>query len=413
MKNICGLDFGTSNTISSVYKKHTNQLVDLEKGNTSLPSAVYFPFEDLRSPIYGELATNTYINNGYGRYMKSFKRTLGTSFFEQGTILKPGYRVFFRDIIVDYIKHVKNKTEIYTEKEIDYAVIGKPVRLNNSSSIGENSGINQLESILKEVGYKNYSLLEEPIAAAYYHKNRIGNNSIALVADLGGGTCDFTAVEMNNDVLKILATSGIAIGGTDLDSSFALTNFYPELGYRTIDKFKGLTISDKPYRAASDWNNITTQLYTPKIEMLVKKMLTTAKEKEKVFQLLEIIKNKKAHSLLSEIEDVKIKLSNKNEISFNSSHMANNTSLIINKMSFEESIKSMALKIIKTATACCELSSIKKEDVKYLILTGGSSKIPFIKNLFISNFSNAELIENNAMDSVALGLLEKAKADYL
>ena len=39
--------------------------------------------------------------------------------------------------------------------------------------------------------------------------------------------------------------------------------------------------------------------------------------------------------------------------------------------------------------------------------------MPLIKNLFKKTFSNATLIENNAMDSVALGLLEKAKKDIL
>ena len=54
MKNICGLDFGTSNTISSIYKNNSNCLVPLEDSNTSLPSAIYFPFEDIKKPIYGE-----------------------------------------------------------------------------------------------------------------------------------------------------------------------------------------------------------------------------------------------------------------------------------------------------------------------------------------------------------------------
>ena len=412
MKNVCGLDFGTSNTISSTYLNNKNQLVPLEGNNFSLPSAVYFPFDNIKQPIYGDNATNIYINNGYGRYMKSFKRTLGTSFFEQGTILKPGYRILFRDIIVAYIKHVKHLTEKCINNEVDYVVIGKPVRLNNDR-LKLNSGVLQLESILKEVGYKNYSLLEEPIAAAFYHKNKIKNNSIALVADLGGGTCDFTTVETNDNKLKILATSGITLGGTDLDSSFALNNFYPELGYKSIDKFKGVTLSDKPYRAAADWNNITTQLYTPKIDFLVKKMITTAKEKDKVLQFYDLVVNKKAHSLLTEIENTKISLSNTEKIIFNSTHIPNTIDLKVTKNAFEISINAMVAKIIKTAGTCCELSQTKKESIKYLILTGGSSKIPLVKNLFKVNFPNAELIENNSMDSVALGLLEKAKYDFL
>lgn len=411
MKNICGLDFGTSNTISTVYKDGKTVMVPFEQ-NTSLPSCVFFPFKDIQSPIYGSIATDTYVNNGYGRYMKSFKRILGTPFFKQGTSLKPGTTILFHNIIVDYLKYVKKETELFTGKETDYVVVGKPVRLSENEN-GANSGITQLEAILKDVGYKNYSFLEEPIAAAYYHKDRLKEKSLAIVADLGGGTCDFTIVEVQdkNKELQILATSGVSLGGTDIDSSFALKSFFSELGYKTPDKFKGLQLPDTPYRYASDWNKITTSLYTLKTEFLVKKMMGNARDKEKVAQFYELIQHKKAHSLLSEIENTKIKLSDIRELNFKSELIPKTNDLKITKSLLEIAIKDIVDKIINTSLKCCELAGVKKTDINYLILTGGTSKMPLIKEVFTENFANAALIENNAMDSVALGLLEKAKKD--
>lgn len=411
MHNICGLDFGTSNTISNVYKDGKTVMVPFENNSKSLPSSVFFPFEEIEKPIYGDLATNTYVNNGYGRYMKSFKRILGTQFFEQGTALKPGTNIYFHDIIVNYLKHVKNTTEKFLGGETDYVVVGKPVRLSDKEN-GENSGIGQLESILKNVGYKNYSFLEEPIAAAYYHKDRIENKSLAIVADLGGGTCDFTIVEINKNKkdLNILATSGVSLGGTDIDSNFALEVFFPELGYKTLDKFKGLTLPALPYRLASDWNKITTSLYTKKTEFLVRKMINNAKHKEKVTQLKSLIENKKAHSLLNQIEQTKIKLSETNILNFKSEFISN-ASLDISKALLEDSIHTIVAKIIKTANDCCKLAGVNENAINYLILTGGTSKMPLVKQLFEETFYNAKLIENNSMDSVALGLLEKAKKD--
>ncbi len=411
MQNICGLDFGTSNTISTVYKGGKTIMVPFENNNKSLPSSVFFPFEAIDKPIYGDLATNTYVNNGYGRYMKSFKRILGTQFFEQGTALKPGTNIFFHDIIVNYLKHVKEKTEDFLGGETDYVVVGKPVRLSEKEK-GANSGITQLESILKSVGYKNYSFLEEPIAAAYYHKEKIDKNSLAIVADLGGGTCDFTVVGINEDKkdLNILATSGISLGGTDIDSNFALEVFFPELGYKTIDKFKGLTLPALPYRQASDWNKITTLLYTKKTEFLVRKMINNAKYKEKVVQLKSLIENKKAHSLLNQIEQTKIKLSDTKELMF-SSEFLSNTNLTISKSLLEDAINGVISKIVATANDCCLQAGVNEKSIDYLILTGGTSKMPLVKQLFKETFSKAKLIENNSMDSVALGLLEKAKKD--
>jgi len=412
MNNVCGLDFGTSNTISTIYKDGNDMMVPLEGNNKSLPSCVFFPFDELDAPIYGDIATSTYTNNGYGRYMKSFKRILGTRFFEQRTLLKPGYSVSFQDIIVDYLKYVKNKTEYFTNKETDYVVVGRPVRLSENSN-GDNSGIIQLEAILKKIGYKNYSFLEEPIAAAYYHKKSLDNKSLAIVADLGGGTCDFTIVEINekkND-LNILSTSGISLGGTDLDSQFSLKTFLPELGYNSIDKFKGIKLPSTPYRDAADWNKITTSLYSKKTEMLVRKMVANSKYPEKIIQFQKLINEKNAHSLLSEIEETKIELSRKESIYFNSKFIPNSVDLNITKNILENSIENSVDKILKTAGECCKLAGVEKTTINYLILTGGTSKMPLIKQLFKSTFSNAKLIENNAMDSVALGLLERAKRD--
>jgi hypothetical chaperone protein len=412
MDNVCGLDFGTSNTISTVYKEGKDIMVPLEGCNKSLPSSVFFPFNEIENPIYGDLATNTYINNGYGRYMKSFKRILGTTFFDQRTVLKPGFSISFQEIIIDYLKYVKNKTEEFTKQETDYVVIGKPVRLSENVN-GPNSGIAQLEAILKKVGYKNYSFLEEPIAAAYYHKKNLENKSFAIVADLGGGTCDFTIVEINNKEkdLNILSTSGISLGGTDLDSLFALKTFLPELGYNSIDKFKGITLPSTPFRDAADWNKITTSLYSKKTEMLVRKMVANSKYPEKVTQFQKLINDKNAHSLLSEIEETKIKLSQKESIDFKSKFIPNTVDLNITKSVLESSIENSVHKILNTASECCTLAGLEKTAIDYLILTGGTSKMPLIKQLFKDTFSNAKLIENNSMDSVALGLLEKAKKD--
>ncbi len=413
MDSVCGLDFGTSNTISTIFYEGENVMVPLEEHSKSLPSSVFFPFDSLHTPLYGSIATNTYTNNGYGRYMKSFKRILGTPFFELGTSLRPGANILFHDIIVNYLKFVKNKTEEFTQKETDYVVVGKPVRLSENEKGGA-SGISQLESILKHVGYKNYSFLEEPIAAAYYHQNKLDKNSLAIVADLGGGTCDFTIVGVDDTKkdFKILATSGISLGGTDIDSQFALNVFFSELGYKTVDKLKGLTLSDTPYRYAADWNKITTSLYTFKTEMLVKKMVGKAKFKEKVEQLQSLIQNKDAHGLLGEIENSKIALSDTDSLAFNSKYIANKD-LLVSKNELEEAIESTVSKILNNALECCQLANVNSEDINYLILTGGTSKMPMIKQLFKETFHKASFIEKNSMNSVALGLLHKAKKDWL
>ena len=409
LMSIIGLDFGTSNTVATVYNNGKSTMVPLEDENASLPSSIFFPFSDLEKPIYGNIATEAYVKNGYGRYLKSFKRVLGTPFYTQGTLLKPGYKIQFHKLIVDYLKYVKEKVEIFIQNDIDYAIIGKPVRFSQDQD-SQNSGVAQLELILKDVGFKDYSFLEEPIAAAYFHINKVTINSKAIIADLGGGTCDFTIVERNNleSEFEILSTSGVSLGGTDIDSNFALNIFYPDLGYKSLDKYKGLPLPDKPYRYASDWNLITNLLYTPKIEMLVKKMVNNSQEKEKLNQFQKIVSDKQAHSLLGQIENTKIELSNKNNLTFKSHLMPNSSGLAVSRDDLNNSIKHITDKIIKASDECCELASVNNDSIDYLILTGGTSKLPLLKELFTLKFPNAKVISDNSMDAVSKGLLTKA-----
>lgn len=414
MKNICGLDFGTSNTLSAVQVDGKSKLASLENENYSIPSSVFYEFENVQKPIYGQLATQTYINGGYGRYMKSFKRILGTSFFDEGTLLKPGHIIKFHDILVDYLKNVKNKTEFFIQSEVDHVVVGKPVRLAENE-LESNLGISQLKSVLEDVGYNSYSFLDEPIAAAFYHRNKMIKNSLALVADLGGGTCDFTVVQKTENSskknLNILSTTGISIGGTDIDSEFALNVFYPELGYKTKDKYKGLLLPDRAYRDASDWNRITTSLYTPKVLIRIKKMINLAIEKDKVIRFKKIVETKQAHTILSEIENAKIDLSFKNEVTFQSALLDPEKIYSIRVNNLNETIDYLLNKIVQTACKCVSLSNVGYDKINYLILTGGTSKLPLLQELLSKNFPNAKIIDSNSMDSVSLGLLEKAKLD--
>lgn len=375
-----------------------------------MPSAVFFPFDTGGEPVYGTQATQVYTHGGYGRYMKSFKRILGTPFFEQGTLLKPGTRLKFHDLMVNYLKEVKAITESQTGRAIDYVVMGTPVRLSEDNSI---DGIAQLKAVLSDVGFKHFAFTEEPIAAAYFHKKNIAAGSYTLIADLGGGTCDFSLVYKNSQQspsLDIVATSGISMGGTDVDSAFALACFFHHIGYKTIDKFKGLVLPDTLYQYAADWNKITTLLYTPKSDILVRKLLKNAKEKEKLEKFFSIIQNKRAHSVLQSIETHKICLSNGKPAPFYDTELCEKP-LHISESSLNDAIQSIVTAITKTALACLNSSKIEPHQIAQLVLTGGTSKLPILREQLSETFKNATIIDTNTMDSVVYGLLEKAKMD--
>ena len=60
--------------------------------------------------------------------------------------------------------------------------------------------------------------------------------------------------------------------------------------------------------------------------------------------------------------------------------------------------------ISKSNAECVSQASIKAQDVELIILTGGSTEIPFVKQTLCSFFPNAEISDENKFSSVGLGL---------
>lgn len=77
MPNIsCGIDFGTINsTVSIVKPNQIPELVPLEGNNVTMPTAIFFEFDDKTwKTSYGTDAVTDYINDKKGRFVRSMKR---------------------------------------------------------------------------------------------------------------------------------------------------------------------------------------------------------------------------------------------------------------------------------------------------------------------------------------------------
>ena len=82
-----GIDFGTSNSTVGVIENGQPRLVPLEDGNVTLPSAVFFNFEDNRTYL-GRSAIGQYTDGTEGRLMRALKSVLGSSLVNEKTRMK-------------------------------------------------------------------------------------------------------------------------------------------------------------------------------------------------------------------------------------------------------------------------------------------------------------------------------------
>ena len=73
----CGIDFGTSNSTVGWLRPGAPTLLPLEEGKITLPSVLFFNYEE-RRPVYGRLALHEYLENYEGRLMRSLMSLLGS-----------------------------------------------------------------------------------------------------------------------------------------------------------------------------------------------------------------------------------------------------------------------------------------------------------------------------------------------
>ena len=92
----CGLDFGTSNTTLGSTVDHAPELVALEDGQTTIPSAIFYGRDG--AVLVGRKAIDAYVEGIPGRLMRSLKSVLGTALVDETTQVGVE-RSSFRDVI--------------------------------------------------------------------------------------------------------------------------------------------------------------------------------------------------------------------------------------------------------------------------------------------------------------------------
>ena len=93
----CAIDFGTSNSAIAVPCGASMELVELESGQLTMPTAVFYrpdPGPHGAPPCeFGRAALAAYVDGVEGRWMRSMKSLLGSSLIEQTTEVGGGRRV--------------------------------------------------------------------------------------------------------------------------------------------------------------------------------------------------------------------------------------------------------------------------------------------------------------------------------
>lgn len=410
--SICGLDFGTSHSTMSVFNKNNEPvLINYPDDGSILRSAIFFDYEDNRV-IFGKEAVNIYLTSTPGRLMVGLKSVLGSSLMEEETVVM-GKPRRYKDILGLYVEYMKHNAEQQTNTKLTKVVAGRPVRFCDEDDKKDALAQKMLTDVLEDVGFKDIKFQFEPVAAAFDYWQKAKEPTTIVIADLGGGTCDFTAMhlpEYGKGEPEILATDGIHIGGTDLDALLNVKAVMPLLGLGT--KMQGtsstLEVPSSIYYDLSTWHCINW-LYQNKDVKNVESWYPSAYEKDKVKILIKVLKEKYGHSILHETERVKRELSNKQTEIFNKSDIDKSLNISISREIFEEAIARENKQLGDVMNNLMSKASLDPKKVDLLYFTGGTSFIPTIRDTLSKTFTNARISSEDLFGSVGKGLSEYAK----
>lgn len=413
----CGLDFGTSNSTIGVANHETYRLIQLENGKPLMRSAIFCDAE-IKEWVFGQEGIDRYLEGVPGRLMMALKTVLGSPLMNDNTLIFNEY-ISYSEVLRRFIHHIKTKAEQAMDAEISHVVMGRPVHFHDHDKEKDKLAEKTLEAIANAVGFKEVTFQYEPIAAAITYETTIKKEHIALIVDMGGGTSDFTIIRLHpgeksaDRSSDVLANCGIHIAGTDFDQRLSVKTIMPLLGMGSLmcGSSSDIPVPSMLYHDLTTWHTINNN-YTPAHISHVRAIQAMAHDKASIERLITVLKLREGHRILDVIEKAKQSLSDTTQTKIDLGYIESHLEMTIFRNTLNAVIEEHVDQIIKTILETVNEAHIKCSDIDAIFYTGGSTKIPMVRDKVNALFPNAEVVQGDAFGSVGLGLTIDAQRKY-
>ncbi len=424
----CAIDFGTSNSalvlpFEPVERDQSDEagrmkLVVLEEGavnqlgkkeqHHTIPTAVFYNAED-STRTYGREAVAAYVDGYDGRLMRSLKSILGSDLVEQTTDIGLGLSVKYRDVIGGFLRHLKMVAELQHAEPLSKVILGRPVFFVDDNPQRDAKAQSVLEAAARAVGFTEIAFQFEPIAAALDYESRIASEKIVLVADIGGGTSDFSIVRASPSrhlqtarQADILGNFGVHIAGTDFDRAVNLNAIMPLLGMGSSGS-NGRRVPSTVYFDLATWHLINT-VYGHNRVIELKHMASMYADKTKHQRLIRAITQRLGHLLAAKAEEAKINVSLTGTAQIDLETLEAGLHIALTEHQLFAAIDEQVKKIVSAATETAQQAGLKTNQIDALYFTGGSTGLRFLAEAIGAAFPQAERVAGDRFASVAMGL---------
>ena len=407
-----GIDFGTSNSALSIYDEEKKEIVR----TISVPSLLYFPADHLPGEavryFVGKEAISEYIKEGMtGRFMKSIKRVLPRNNFVDTKIHSERYTA--SDLVALILKELKAKADAIIGEDCQKVVMGRPVFFDDDNTAFDALAQKRLLKAANDAGLTNVQFQYEPIGAAFAYERTISKKEKVLVADLGGGTTDFTYIELDPSQIgqkdrrsAIKASGGIYIGGDSFDSAFMWEKGTPYFG-------KGVQYESMPgkflevpliyFTNICSWEKMNF-FHGQKVLLELQKYFAYTQQNEKVKNLLTLTEHNLGYSVFQAIEKSKIDLSQAGATTFTYSNMGIEIQEEVSLSCYNTLINKEVEKIERYLDVFLTKNKIDPREIDSLFLTGGTSLVVAVQEMFRKKLPHVAIKSEDNFISVAKGL---------
>ncbi|WP_181702199.1 Hsp70 family protein [Chthonobacter albigriseus] len=411
----CGLDFGTSNTTLGVAADGEPRLAALEGDAVTIPSAIFYGRAG--GPVIGRAAIEAYVDGHHGRLMRALKSVLGGALIDETTQVGR-QRLKFRDVIAAYVGQIRARGEAAAGRPLDAVVHGRPVHFVDGDPDGDRRAEDTLRAIAGEVGFREVSFQFEPIAASLDYERQIDREELALIADIGGGTSDFSIVRLSPErrgrderADDILANDGVRVGGTDFDRLFSLGVVMPLLGYRSALKRPGLMMPAGYFHDLATWSAIN-RLYEPKVLRDLRELERDAADPAAVGRLVRTVEDERGHTLAIEVEAAKIAVADTGATAIALDWLEPGLAAAADHRALVAHTETLADRIAARIGACLIEAGVGAEAIDAVFLTGGSTRLSHVRNAIVACVPDARVVEGDTFGSVGIGLTIEARRRY-
>jgi len=344
------IDFGTSNSAAGIPTDSGPRLIELEPGRQTLPTALFFDFED-RTASYGTDQTGL---------------------------------------------------------QFDRALSGRPVRFHHDAG-RDAQAAEDLRQAYDLAGFSQVRFMNEPEAAARASLSSLPPGATGLVVDIGGGTSDFTVFRAGpSGDIDILRSTGLRLGGTDFDRMISIHHIMPLAGRGSLIRHAfGSGTHTAPNAIFNDlatWQKIPF-LYTPDTRRTAKDLLSYAQEPDKIGRLLRVLTDERGHDLAFAVEAAKIALNtDAAQAQVDLSALEARYTHPLGHDDLKASLTEPGQDIARAALGCVSEAGLDIDQIGDVICVGGSSLMQVVRAALTEAFPAAKLREGAALTGIIEGL---------